>query len=153
MRTAPKIRPALGCYYTTMSNSAGTKLLVRNFADTRALHSAAKQLSEARFFPHEVDDLSIALNFLLTGGEAVAQPDLWPLRYVMLLWLSLICMLPFDLAQFDEPDDVGRTASSMEALAKLYLDKAGIEREGAAILLSRLYSRYDRSTIFYCSSS
>ncbi len=28
----------------------------------------------------------------------------WELRYVCLLWLSLICMIPFDLAKFDRPD-------------------------------------------------
>ena len=99
---------------------------------------------EARFFPHEIDDLSIALNFLLTNDEHVQDSEQWPLRYVMLLWLSLICMLPFDLAQFDEPEDTGKTAADMESIAKNYLDKAGVEREGAAILLSRFYSRYGR---------
>lgn len=65
----------------------------------------------------------------------------WALRYVVLLWLSLICMIPFDLAQFDDPDRVGETAASIESIAKGFLGKAGLEREGAAILLSRLYIR------------
>lgn len=59
----------------------------------------------------------------------------------MLLWLSLICRLPFDLAQFDEPETLGKTASDLEAVAKINLDRAGVEREGAATLLSRLYAR------------
>ena len=50
-------------------------------------------------------------------------------------------MLPFDLAQFDEPEAIGKTASDMEFVAKSYLDKAGVEREGAAVMLSRFYSR------------
>lgn len=66
----------------------------------------------------------------------------WPLRYVVLLWLSLIIMIPFDLAQFDDGDHVGRTASTVESVGKEYLGKAGLEREGAAILLSRIYMRY-----------
>ena len=60
----------------------------------------------------------------------------------MLLWLSLICMLPFDLAQFDEPDSIGKTARDLEDIAKSHLSKAGVEREGAAIMLARLYARY-----------
>lgn len=59
----------------------------------------------------------------------------------MLLWLSLICMLPFDLAQFDEPESLGKTARDLEDAAKSHLGKAGVEREGAAIMLARLYAR------------
>lgn len=66
----------------------------------------------------------------------------WTLRYVILLWLSLICMLPFDLAQFDEEDQKGQTASKIEEIAKSNLSRAGVEREAAGILLARLYTRY-----------
>lgn len=50
-------------------------------------------------------------------------------------------MLPFDLAQFDEPENLGKTASDLEGVAKIHLDNAGIERVGAAVLLARLYAR------------
>ncbi|GJE97138.1 tubulin folding cofactor D C terminal domain-containing protein [Phanerochaete sordida] len=96
-----------------------------------------------RFFPHEVDDLAIALTFLFDNTELAEDQEQWPLRYIMLLWLSLICMLPFDLAQFDEPENVGKTASDLESVAKSFLGKAGMEREGASILLARLYARQD----------
>ncbi|KAI0699071.1 TBCD protein [Cytidiella melzeri] len=96
-----------------------------------------------RFFPHEIADLSIALDFLLLPDGPAQQQKHWPLRYVMLLWLSLICRLPFDLAQFDEPDSIGKTSSDIETVAKSYLSKAGMERQGAAILLARLYARKD----------
>lgn len=95
----------------------------------------------ARFFPHEIADLSIALNFLTRADGPVHESWQWALRYIMLLWLSLICMLPFDLAQFDEPESVGKTAQDLENVAKSYLGKAGVEREAAAIMLSRLYAR------------
>lgn len=77
---------------------------------------------------------------VLKDGPA-ADPLMWPLRYVALLWLSLVCRIPFDLEQFDEVHHTGRTADSLEFIAKKYLDKAGLEREGAAILLSRFYMR------------
>lgn len=85
----------------------------------------------ARFFPHEIADLSIALNFLVRPKGPAQEPWQWALRYIMLLWLSLICMLPFDLAQFDEPETLGKTAQDLEDVAKSHLGKAGVEREGA----------------------
>lgn len=65
----------------------------------------------------------------------------WPVRYVMLLWLYIICLIPFDLAQFDEVDKIGQTAKTLESVAKTYLGAAGLEKEAAALLLSRLYIR------------
>ncbi len=70
------------------------------------------------------------------------SPEQWALRYVILLWLYIICIIPFDLAQFDDPSQSGHTARSLQDLAKRYLNSAGLEREGAALLLSRLYIRY-----------
>ncbi|KAL1667009.1 armadillo-type protein [Schizophyllum commune] len=96
-----------------------------------------------RFFPHEVPDLAIAIDYMTREGSPTHDSTQWALRYVVLLWLSLICMIPFDLAQFDEEDQVGRTADLLETLGKKYVDRAGLEREGAASLLARLYMRRD----------
>ncbi|KAA1469978.1 TBCD protein [Dentipellis sp. KUC8613] len=95
-----------------------------------------------RFFPHEIADLSIAIEFA-QKLEAVQDRQIWSLVYVTLLWLSLICMIPFDLSQFDEVEASGKTALAVEMLARSHLNKAGLEREGAAILLSRLFVRKD----------
>lgn len=96
-----------------------------------------------RFFPHEIADLSIVLDYLLMPSGPVNEPSQWALRYIVLLWLSLICMIPFDLAQFDEEDSIGKTAETIESIAKTYLGRAGLERESAALTLSRLYTRFD----------
>ncbi|KAL4251881.1 Tubulin-folding cofactor D [Abortiporus biennis] len=101
-----------------------------------------------RFFPHEIADLSIVLEYLTFSGGLPQTQRAWPLRYVLLLWLSLICMLPFDLEQFDEPGHQGQTASRIETLAQSHLDKAGIERDGAAVFLARLYTRKDMLSHF-----
>ncbi|KAH9841553.1 TBCD protein [Rhodofomes roseus] len=98
-----------------------------------------------RFFPHEIADLTIALDYMLLPNSPALVRWNWPLRYVTLLWLSLVCMIPFDLDQFDESDRAGETAEKIESLGKEYLDRAGLEREGAAILLARLYMRKDTS--------
>ncbi|OBZ71617.1 Tubulin-specific chaperone D [Grifola frondosa] len=114
-------------------------LLLYNFIKFRGYKTAT------RFFPHEISDLSVTLDYILSPNSPAQDASQWPLRYVVLLWLSLVCMIPFDLEQFDEQDKAGETATRVESLAKSYLGKAGLEREGAAILLSRLYMRKDMS--------
>jgi hypothetical protein len=52
-------------------------------------------------------------------------------------------MIPFDLAQIDEVEKEGQTAATIEAIAKRSLTNSGVVRESAAILLSRLYVRYE----------
>ncbi|KAK0201710.1 tubulin folding cofactor D C terminal-domain-containing protein [Desarmillaria ectypa] len=101
-----------------------------------------------RFLPHEIADLSIALSYMQNANTLVVETDQWALRYTFLLWLSLICMLPFDLAQFDEVEGGNQTALSIEHIGKGFMSNAGLEREGAAIMLSRLYMRKDTLTIF-----
>ena len=62
-------------------------------------------------------------------------------------------MIPFDLAQFDELGKEGQTAIAIEAVAKQGLTNSGIVREGAAILLSHLYVRYNNlRNVLYCDS-
>lgn len=73
-------------------------------------------------------------------GGVARDPRQWALRYAVLLWLALICIIPFDLAQFDERAE-GETADALEELARPLLSRAGLEREGAALLLARLYMR------------
>ncbi|KAG6877463.1 hypothetical protein C0993_007080 [Termitomyces sp. T159_Od127] len=57
-------------------------------------------------------------------------------------------MIPFDLAQFDEVGKGDHTASMIESSTREFLGKAGLEREGAALLLSRLYIRTDTADRF-----
>ncbi|THH10470.1 hypothetical protein EW145_g1291 [Phellinidium pouzarii] len=101
---------------------------------------------DMRFFPHEVSDLSVAMDYMKLDGP-VKETDNWALRYLVLLWLSLVCMLPFDLSQFDNDGDE-RTAFALEKIARVELDKAGIERDGASLMLSRLYMRKDSVAVF-----
>jgi hypothetical protein len=58
-------------------------------------------------------------------------------------------MIPFDLAQFDEAGREGQTAAIIEAIAKQSLTSSGIVRDSAAILLSRLYVRYQICKVSY----
>ncbi|KAI0354961.1 TBCD protein [Trametes cingulata] len=101
-----------------------------------------------RFFPHEIADLTVVLDYITAPNSPAQDSTQWPLRYTVLLWLSLVCMIPFDLEQFDEAGHAGETATRIEQVAKSFLGKAGVDREGAAILLSRLYMRKDMISRF-----
>jgi tubulin-specific chaperone D len=99
------------------------------------------------FFPHQVEDLTICLEYTqrLQRDPLIISPaaQMWSMRYVLLLWLWLICRIPFDLSNFDsDPTRPGQTAAAIEAVGRNTMDKSGIERDGAALLLARLYTRY-----------
>ena len=99
-------------------------------------------LVPAKFFPHEVADLTIALDCITKAQDIVVKPSSnWAFRYILLLWLSLVCMIPFDLEQFHEVGKEGETAMRVEAVGKSFLNKAGLDREAAALLLSKFYMR------------
>ncbi|CAG8463919.1 114_t:CDS:10 [Diversispora eburnea] len=85
-----------------------------------------------KFFSHEVSDLEPTYYFLV----ALDPKDYtgWETRYVLLIWLSLICMIPFDLKTVDSlaNDTEGKKA----------------KRDGAAVLLSRLLTRRDIAEVY-----
>ncbi|EXX50239.1 Cin1p [Rhizophagus irregularis DAOM 197198w] len=101
-----------------------------------------------KFFSHEVADLEPTFYFLVVLNTK--DFNAWETRYVLLIWLSLICIIPFDLKTVDSK------ASGSEGkkekfplvdhiidLSKFYLKVTGKERDAAAVLLSRLLTRRD----------
>ena len=54
-----------------------------------------------KLFTHDTTDLHPTLNRLVDMDPT--DYTAWHQRYILLLWLSLICMLPFDLASDDSP--------------------------------------------------
>ncbi|EJU03097.1 ARM repeat-containing protein [Dacryopinax primogenitus] len=92
-----------------------------------------------RYFPHEATDFGLAFGLLTKTLETVAP---WEVTYILLLWLSLICMLPFNLSLFDEKGKKP-VVTILESKGLEQLSKAGKERDAAAVLLSKLYIRQD----------
>ncbi|OAX38758.1 ARM repeat-containing protein [Rhizopogon vinicolor AM-OR11-026] len=144
------VSPVAGClrkYAMTCVNTPGaqsSRNRVERLADL--LHNHIKfrgYKTITRFFPHEVTDLSIALDFIRLPSGPVSELSQWGLRYAVLLWLSLICRIPFDLQKFDDAIRPGETANAIEDVGKDRLNMAGLEREGAATLLSHFYARKD----------
>ncbi|KAL6062350.1 Tubulin-specific chaperone D [Balamuthia mandrillaris] len=141
-----------------------------------------------KYFPHTVSDLLSTFQYLqlLTEVEKGSQPaptpeklkegeeqeltagsssqtsqqqQLWRMRYVLLLWLSVILYLPFDLSTIIMPctesssSPSGSSSASSSSSSPLVnellstgkecLEEAATTRDAAAALLSRLLTRPD----------
>ncbi|KAJ1650172.1 hypothetical protein GGF38_005901, partial [Coemansia sp. RSA 25] len=112
-----------------------------------------------RFFPHSVADVEPVFATLWRHTANLAGSS-WTARYVMLIWLSLLSMVPFDLESIDsgtanlpqlsphaglESEGMALVGKWVE-LGKFYLRRPGCDMEGAAVMLARLLSRKDTST-------
>jgi hypothetical protein len=60
-----------------------------------------------KLFPHEVADLEPALQLLLSQDRS--DHATWGTRYVLFLWLSILVLVPFDLATADSMAGLGGT--------------------------------------------
>ena len=113
-----------------------------------------------KFCPHEVADLEPLVHLLARfPPEDCAS---WQIAYSLMVWLSMVVMVPFDLsiidssvatATVDADADATTTTTtttgsqgsplvqSIERLAMGYLGSTGPAREAGAILLARLLTR------------
>ena len=97
-----------------------------------------------RLFPHEVADLEPV--FHLLQAQNTDDHETWHVRYSLLLWLSIIVIVPFDLQTIDS--SVGSTGGPslvdrIISVCKLYLRDSGPVRNAAALCLSKLLTRPD----------
>ncbi|KAJ2648423.1 hypothetical protein IWW40_003958 [Coemansia sp. RSA 1250] len=110
-----------------------------------------------RFFPHGVVDIEpVFATLWLFSADLNATA--WQSRYILLIWLSLLAMIPFDIESIDSGianlpaiSSISSNQSLIErwiGLGKLFLGKSGCEMEGAAVMLSRLLSRKDSGASF-----
>ncbi|XP_061472447.1 tubulin-specific chaperone D isoform X2 [Rhineura floridana] len=100
-----------------------------------------------RLFPHEVVDVQPVLDMLVSQNPK--DYETWETRYMLLLWLSVTCLIPFDLARLDG------NISSLEGcprvpimdriltVAKFYLTVSDKARDAAAVLVSKFITRPD----------
>eukprot|EP00124_Ichthyophonus_hoferi_P000418 Ihof_evm11s15 gene=Ihof_evmTU11s15 len=97
-----------------------------------------------RLLPHAPSDLIATLELLLKQDKD--EYTTWETRYILLLWLSLLVLLPFDLTILDTPikGAGGKSLSiSLEELGRSYLIGADRCTEAAGIMLGRLLTRKD----------
>ncbi|KAK7112957.1 hypothetical protein V1264_012329 [Littorina saxatilis] len=100
-----------------------------------------------RLLPHEVADMEPVLAMI--DQQDPVDVEAWQTRYMLLLWLSMVCMIPFDLHRLDSNQPTGdglRKRPVMErilSIAQLYLTVNDKCRDAASYLLSRFLTRPD----------
>uniref|UniRef100_A0A8C8ZUX8 Tubulin-specific chaperone D n=1 Tax=Prolemur simus TaxID=1328070 RepID=A0A8C8ZUX8_PROSS len=100
-----------------------------------------------RLFPHEVADVEPVLD--MVAGQDPKDHETWETRYMLLLWLSVTCLIPFDLSRLDGNllTQPGRARMSIMdrilQIAESYLVVSDKARDAAAVLVSRFITRPD----------
>jgi hypothetical protein len=101
-----------------------------------------------KFFPHDPSELEKTLVYLERQNAIDFQT--WEVRYILLLWLSIIVLMPFDLKVVDPLSTDPQKCSlsheplikRLQSISKRYLNDSGKPRDAAAELLSVLLTRY-----------
>lgn len=113
-----------------------------------------------KFFPHQVSDLELAVALLQSCHGEVEETSVlreestgqWETKCCLLLWLSILVLIPFDIASVDTSctemnltvaREVPPLVEKVVTLCKDYLASPGPMREMAGVLLSRLLTRPD----------
>lgn len=118
-----------------------------------------------KLFPHEVSHIEACMRLLRI--QDCMDFGNWETRYILMLWLCILCIIPFDIcsmdsslisnsttdgamvASADTSSDVGprNTAptlvQSMVAVSLSYMSDAGPTRDAASACLSTLLTRPD----------
>jgi hypothetical protein len=97
------------------------------------------------YLPHEVADFEYVLRLL--EAQNPNDTETWTTRYILLLWLSIIVMIPFHLCRFDgfsETESGNKTVMSRVLdIIKCYAIVSDKCRDAAAYLSSRFITRND----------
>lgn len=101
-----------------------------------------------KLFPHEVADVEPCVQALVCQDPAAHES--WEMRYILLLWLSILVLIPFDLTTVDSSAGYGGHSStsggivgSILLLCRSYLSDPGAVRDGSAVCIARLLTRPD----------
>jgi len=91
-----------------------------------------------RHFPHEVEDLEFVVSLLQAQDDGQA----WQTRYVLLIWLSIIVIIPFDMARFDSGNQEP-LADRILTICKAQLKATDKSQDAAGFLASKFVTRPD----------
>ncbi|CAG4992849.1 unnamed protein product [Parnassius apollo] len=109
-----------------------------------------------RHLPHEVSDLLTVLTFL--EAQDPNDKETWRSRFVLLLWLSIVVIIPFHMSRLDgfAPDQPGAAGSSKKLtvmerilnICKLYACSKDSCAEASAYLASKFLIRSDVKEVY-----
>ncbi|KAF0701134.1 Aste57867_8357 [Aphanomyces stellatus] len=101
-----------------------------------------------KLLPHDVSEFEPVL--LLLQSQDRDDFTTWEIRYILLLWLSILALVPFDLKSIDSSMDGNEDSAETIAIVaniiticKNYLQDSGSTQQAAALCLARLLSRPD----------
>ncbi|KAM8945028.1 tubulin-specific chaperone D isoform 2-T2 [Lycaon pictus] len=100
-----------------------------------------------RLFPHEVANVQPVLDMFTNQNPR--DHETWETRYMLLLWLSVTCLIPFDFSRLDGNllTQPGQTRMSIMdrilQIAEAYLVVSDKARDAAAVLVSKFVTRPD----------
>lgn len=99
-----------------------------------------------RYLPHEVDDVEPVIHMI--NSQINSSYDNWQTRYILLLWLSVLVLLPFHLERFDA---VKGDHSLMEQIYQIITDnlcKPAKYADAAAYLAAKFLTRPETNKIY-----
>ncbi|EDO35005.1 predicted protein, partial [Nematostella vectensis] len=100
-----------------------------------------------RLFTHEVSDIEPLLAMINKQNQN--EHETWETRYILLLWLSIACMIPFDMSRLDGTFGAGTSEQRRPVVdriidvAKSYMCVPDKSRDAAALLISKFITRPD----------
>ncbi|XP_027968199.1 tubulin-specific chaperone D isoform X4 [Eumetopias jubatus] len=100
-----------------------------------------------RLFPHEVSDVQPVLDMFTDQNPR--DHETWETRYMLLLWLSVTCLIPFDFSRLDgnlltQPGQMRMSVMDrILQIAEAYLVVSDKARDAAAVLVSKFVTRPD----------
>ncbi|XP_064126499.1 tubulin-specific chaperone D isoform X1 [Loxodonta africana] len=100
-----------------------------------------------RLFPHEVANVQPVLEMFTNQNPK--DHETWETRYMLLLWLSVTCLIPFDFSRLDgnliaQPGPARMSITDrILHIAESYLVVSDKARDAAAVLVSKFITRPD----------
>ncbi|GIY26319.1 tubulin-specific chaperone D [Caerostris darwini] len=103
-----------------------------------------------RHLPHEVSDVEPVLSLL--NEQDPHDAATWETRYMLLLWMSIIVMIPFHMNRLDDTSDNSSEKKPIMQriidIIKLYLSVSDKARDAAAFLAAHFITRPDVKDVY-----
>lgn len=109
--------------------------IVYNISKVRGMKTIVK------FFPHDVEDLERLVDFLTNLQLGVSE---WYVHYVLLLWLAMVVIVPFDLETIDSKKEGEESLlTKIIDFCEGFLKSTGVNRQAACQVIAKILTRPD----------
>ncbi|GBM64386.1 Tubulin-specific chaperone D [Araneus ventricosus] len=103
-----------------------------------------------RHLPHEVSDVEPVLSLL--NEQDPHDAATWEARYMLLLWMSIIVMIPFHMNRLDDTSESGSEKKPIMQriinVIRMYLSVSDKARDAAAFLAAHFITRPDVKDVY-----